>query len=755
LRKELEDQLNSIGFEWKAPNALPPAKDSRTRIEALLAHKAEHGHLSVSRHDKKYPGLAVWMTEQRARLKNKTIPDELKRQLDEIGFPWKPAPPDTEKQWLEMFAQFKEYAVVHGASTVKIVDDKTAKLNSWMLTQRQTKKRGKLGESRVKALDEIGFAWQRVKKKSVPKPTRVPSEPKTPPRTWDEMFSELASFYKLQGHCNVPIDWQANPELARWVCLQRVAKRQNRLTVDQLRRMDEIGFAWNMHDGDWDAMFAKLAEHLRPMHNGKPRDVVMSAELRRWTLTQRQFKKRGELDVERERKLNSIGFEWQPFSKQWEQMLGTLRQYHSSHGHCRVPTKWAKNPKLASWVAVQRARKATGKLSAERIAALDALGFSWRVSWSGGRPSGQAWEAMFAILKQFRLENGHANVPQKFVTNRKLGWWVTIQRRDHRKGKLDSTQIARLDELGFDWSPQHGGVSSDDEGWGKMLEALRIFKNQHGHCRVPGQWSSNPKLANWVATQRRFKKHGELKAERIAALDAIGFEWILERRGTLPLLNQRGNMLTAAQAWDAMFLELQEYKHGNGNCLVPQGWKGNRKLADWVSEQRVANNKGRLDAERCRRLEGLGFDWDPNNTHWEEYFRQLVEFKQEYGHTNVPQRSGRYAALGTWVRNQRAAKRYKRPIMAERAKRLDELGFVWMLVEPMGWERAFAALVEFKKVHGHCNVPQKSGEHKRLGKWVNTQRTQHYRGKLRADRKQLLDSIGFVWNLRPNLAAAR
>lgn len=76
-------------------------------------------------------------------------------------------------------------------------------------------------------------------------------------------------------------------------------------------------------------------------------------------------------------------------------------------------------------------------------------------------------------------------------------------------------------------------------------------------------------------------------------------------------------------------------------------------------------------------------------------------------------------------------------------------------VEPMGWQRAFAALVEFKKVHGHCNVPQKSGEHKRLGKWVNTQRTQHYRGKLRADRKQLLDSIGFVWNLRPNLAAAR
>ena len=489
---------------------------------------------------------------------------------------------------------------------MRVVDDETRKLNRWVLKQRRAKKRGDLSDTRIRALDDIGFVWQINKRKSEREPK--PARPKVKElfRPWDEMFSDLVEFFKLHGHCNVPIDWQANPELARWVAHQRPAKRQNRLTADQLRRMDEIGFAWNIHDGDWDVMFAKLAEHLRPMHNGKPRDVVMSAELRRWTLTQRQFKKRGELDPERKRKLDSIGFEWSPYSKQWEQMFGTLRQFHTDHGHCRVPTKWSKNPKLASWVAVQRARKAAGKLSAERIAALDALGFSWRVSWSGGRPSGQAWEAMFAMLKQFRLENGHANVPQKFVTNRKLGWWVSIQRRDRRKGKLNSTQIARLDELGFDWSPQHGGVSSDDEGWEKMLEALRTFKNEHGHCRVPAQWSGNPKLANWVATQRQFKKHGELKAERIAALDGIGFEWILERRGTLPLLNQRGNMLTAAQAWDAMFLALQQYKQAHGNCLVPQRWKENRKLADWVSEQRMAYNKGRLDAERTRRLEGVG-----------------------------------------------------------------------------------------------------------------------------------------------------
>jgi len=37
---------------------------------------------------------------------------------------------------------------------------------------------------------------------------------------------------------------------------------------------------------------------------------------------------------------------------------------------------------------------------------------------------------------------------------------------------------------------------------------------------------------------------------------------------------------------------------------------------------------------------------------------------------------------GCWVHNQRAAKKLNRPIMAERGKRLDTLGFIWGFVDP-------------------------------------------------------------------------
>jgi hypothetical protein len=203
-----------------------------------------------------------------------------------------------------------------------------------------------------------------------------------------------------------------------------------------------------------------------------------------------------------------------------------------------------------------------------------------------------------------------------------------------------------------------------------------------------------------------------------------------------------------------MFQALLQYKQAHGDCLVPQRWKESRSLAEWVSSQRSAYHREQLAPDRVRRLEEIGFEWDPVGTRWEEMFQRLVEFKKENGHTNVPQRSPEYAELATWVRNQRAAKTHKRPIITERGKRLDEIGFVWRLVERNAWERMFDRLVEFKKLRGHCNVPQKGGGDKRLGKWVNTQRTHYKRGKLKSERKEQLEQIGFLWNTKALNSAA-
>lgn len=683
--------LEKIGFEWKVGIGTWDE-----RFADLCAFKERFGHTRVKVKWPENPLLGAWVVSQRYKRRKNELGDEYVERLNAIGFDWdgrtaasradrKQSDPD--KQWRASFNRFRAYAAAHGAAVVHVVDEDTKKLNRWMLTQRQAKKRGELSETRISALNEIGFVWQRNARRTGI-PSQVNPVDETPiTRTWDEMLSELVDFFKLHGHCNVPPDWTAQPQLARWVAMQRRAKKQNQLTSEQVSRMEEIGFAWSTHDGGWDAMFAKLVEHMRPMHNGKRREAPASDELKRWMLTQRQSKKRGDLEPEREKRLTGIGFEWEPFASRWDKMLGELKQFHAEHGHCRVPAGWNKNPVLANWVGVQRARKLDGKLSPERIASLDALGFAWRLGeFSGTRSPQEAWNTMLSRLIAFHAEHGHAAVPQVYRPDKKLGWWVTTQRRKYRNQKLAAWQIARLNELGFEWD---GG-----------------------------------------------RKGGRPRTH-------------------VPKPQNRETPLSSERYFETMFQALLEYKQVHGDCLVPQRWKENRKLAEWVSEQRMAYSRERLAPDRVRRLDEVGFEWDPIGTRWEEMFQQLVEFKKEQGHTNVPQRSPEYAELATWVRNQRAAKTHNRPIIAERGKRLDEIGFVWRLVERNAWERMFDRLVEFKKLHGHCNVPQKGGGDKRLGKWVNTQRTHYKRGTLRTDRVRQLEEVEFVWNTKTSRASPR
>jgi len=70
------------------------------------------------------------------------------------------------------------------------------------------------------------------------------------------------------------------------------------------------------------------------------------------------------------------------------------------------------------------------------------------------------------------------------------------------------------------------------------------------------------------------------------------------------------------------------------------------------------------------------------------------------------------------------------------------------------WQNRFAALVEFHKIHNHCNVPVDFGNSSVLCKWVRRQRYQYNLlrqnkgSSMTLDRIKLLKEIGFVWDSR-------
>src|SRR5206468_2885002 len=154
-----------------------------------------------------------------------------------------------------------------------------------------------------------------------------------------------------------------------------------------------------------------------------------------------------------------------------------------------------------------------------------------------------------------------------------------------------------------------------------------------------------------------------------------------------------------------------------------------------------------------KRLEAIGFRWDPYADWWEEWFRKLEQFKEIHGHCKVSRNDPKSAEFAFWINAQRMDRRTGK-LSSERIRRLSELGISWDARTDL-WEQRLSELIEFKKKHGHCLVPSSDPDYRELFGWVSTQRGFRKRGKLRADRIRHLDDLGFVWNSKDEAWEAR
>ncbi len=95
---------------------------------------------------------------------------------------------------------------------------------------------------------------QTERNESSRKKSRAPK--RRPSKTFEEHFENLVEFKAKYGHCNVPHRYKENPSLGNWCNNIRTSWRimkdggtpsSYKLTMDQIRRLDEIGFRWRVY----------------------------------------------------------------------------------------------------------------------------------------------------------------------------------------------------------------------------------------------------------------------------------------------------------------------------------------------------------------------------------------------------------------------------------------------------------------------------------------------------------------------------
>ncbi|MDB2640549.1 helicase associated domain-containing protein, partial [Akkermansiaceae bacterium] len=389
--------------------------------------------------------------------------------------------------------------------------------------------------------------------------------------SWEINFQKLVSYKEEYGDCRVTRSG-GYTQLAYWVSKQRYNKQT--LRVERIKLLNEIGFIWEPDKEAWENGFKKLLAHKKeyghcfvtPSHGDK--------QLKSWVQQQRSRFTTGNLDADRIKRLDEIGFVWNVIEEAWENNFQRLVAYKREYGDCLVPRESKANKQLGIWVGKQRSHR--HQLDDKQIKRLDELGFVWEIKQ-------HRWELQFESLTAYQKKHGDCLVPIRRKSDKQLAYWVGKQ-RSHRH-QLDDKQIKRLDELGFVWNV-------DEYEWELQFNKMVAYKKEHGDCLVPRKYKQDQKFSSWVAQQRYANKKGKLNSQRKKLLEELNFNW-----------DPKG------QAWELQFQALLAYKEEYQDCLIPYSWE-DRKLAYWVSAQRQNNKKGTLSADKIKRLDEIGFVWD-------------------------------------------------------------------------------------------------------------------------------------------------
>lgn len=70
-----------------------------------------------------------------------------------------------------------------------------------------------------------------------------------------------------------------------------------------------------------------------------------------------------------------------------------------------------------------------------------------------------------------------------------------------------------------------------------------------------------------------------------------------------------GSMKQDIAQFDERMIELEAFKAKYGHCRVPQVWRENKRLGQWVATMRNLRKANKLSEEHIRQLDAIGFVW--------------------------------------------------------------------------------------------------------------------------------------------------
>lgn len=285
----------------------------------------------------------------------------------------------------------------------------------------------------------------------------------------------------------------------------------------------------------------------------------------------------------------------------------------------------------------------------------------------------------------------------------------------------------------------------------KYHSTITFFRKNN---KWPSPTAKDPKeasLGQWIVRIRYNRNHSpeKLPEKIIQLVDKIDADKHLKN----------------TEQWENSYYKLKDFINNEKRWPLPgSSTPEETKLYNWCSTQKSIRNgilQGRLDDERIKMLDAIGFLWNKNRKKrsWNESFIMVRKFRNLTNRWPVHATDPDETRLAKWCSKMRAYKNgtdSTGKLTSAQIKKLTDLGFEWEInitnngrtEEQLNkiWSGKYTQFFAFIANNKRYPSPTtESKEEKVLYSWWMRMACLRRKGKLSNERIQLLTCMGFKW----------